>query len=143
MELKTCTICKKALPRSSFNKRNSSADGLQTHCRECNRERSRNYYHTNKEHHLKNIYKNREKYKNELQSIVNTIKKKGCKYCDEKEVCCMDFHHKDPSVKEENISVLIHSISRAKLLNEIKKCDVVCSNCHRKIHNGLIDGSIA
>lgn len=43
---------------------------------------------------------------------------------------CMDFDHLDASIKFDKISnMLTYSFSR--ILIEIKKCEIVCSNCHR------------
>ena len=45
----------------------------------------------------------------------------------------LDFHHPDNN-KE-------HEISRSNnenAANEAKKCILVCSNCHRAIHSGLL-----
>lgn len=48
----------------------------------------------------------------------------------------MDFDHKD-SEKLGEIAKMVNK-SWDKLLKEIKKCDVVCANCHRiRTHNTL------
>ena len=49
----------------------------------------------------------------------------------------MDFHHKDPSTKVFEIGSKGYKYSLEKLKEEVAKCDVVCANCHRKIHNAL------
>ena len=41
----------------------------------------------------------------------------------------MDFDHRDPSTKLFQITDRL-TVSRARLLAEINKCDVVCANCH-------------
>lgn len=46
-------------------------------------------------------------------------------------VYVMDFDHRDSTEKLLNISK-VHQHGIQKLLSEIKKCDVVCSNCHRE-----------
>ncbi len=62
-----------------------------------------------------------------------------CKLCPEYDSCCLDFHHKDPSKKENSIAIAMRSRwSKNRILKEIAKCVVVCSNCHRKIHAGKI-----
>lgn len=43
----------------------------------------------------------------------------------------MDFDHRDPSSKEFDILKRAGCVSRARLLTEVEKCDVVCANCHR------------
>lgn len=52
--------------------------------------------------------------------------------------CCMDYHHLDPSVKEKGVSQMIQGNSWKKIEEEISKCILLCSNCHRKIHDKLI-----
>jgi hypothetical protein len=57
-----------------------------------------------------------------------------CKKCNEKHPACLDFHHRDFSVKENNVSQLVYRVSKEKVLAEIEKCDILCANCHRKFH---------
>lgn len=45
--------------------------------------------------------------------------------------CVMDFDHRDPSSKLATVSLLAYRGSLEQFENEITKCDVVCSNCHR------------
>lgn len=55
----------------------------------------------------------------------------------------MDFDHRDPKAKLFAIASG-HALlkSRAILLNEVAKCDIVCANCHRsRTHRAFIDGS--
>lgn len=56
-----------------------------------------------------------------------------CIKCGNREVEVLDFHHRDPRTKEFNISMRKNG-DLDKLLNEAEKCDVLCSNCHRKHH---------
>ena len=50
----------------------------------------------------------------------------------------LEFHHINPELKNFTIS---QNTSKGwqTLLEEAKKCVLVCSNCHREIHEGLID----
>lgn len=43
----------------------------------------------------------------------------------------MDFDHLDRKQKMANVAYLVKHGCSAKLLEEIKKCDVICANCHR------------
>ena len=60
--------------------------------------------------------------------------KHGCVKCGNKDPECLDFHHINSDNKDDNIANIINKGSKIKLWNEILKCEVVCSNCHRKIH---------
>jgi hypothetical protein len=64
-----------------------------------------------------------------------------CVCCGQKfEECCYDLHHLDPTEKEFTIgrSNINGAKSWLRLRDEIKKCVLVCSNCHRLIHSGYI-----
>lgn len=70
--------------------------------------------------------------------FVNKLKEVGCSMCEEKDICCLDFHHLDPSEKETNIARAINcGWTPERLQKEIDKCILVCSNCHRKIENKI------
>lgn len=42
----------------------------------------------------------------------------------------MDFDHVR-GIKHKNVAELIPSLSKKKIDEEISKCEIVCSNCHR------------
>jgi hypothetical protein len=42
-----------------------------------------------------------------------------------------DFHHTDPTIKENGVGDLLRS-GWDKILSELKKCTLLCSNCHRR-----------
>lgn len=43
---------------------------------------------------------------------------------------CMDLDHRDASTKFKPVSRML-SYSESRLREEIAKCDIICSNCHR------------
>lgn len=58
----------------------------------------------------------------------------GCKYCSERDPNTLDFNHLDPSLKYKAIADGVRDgWGKKKLMEEIKKCELVCSNCHRKL----------
>ncbi len=58
-----------------------------------------------------------------------------CIVCGENHPACLDFHHVDASKKRDVISKIITRASMEKVMEEIEKCEVLCSNCHRKHHS--------
>jgi len=93
------------------------------------------WYNKNKEQHLKNVRKRASKHRKELIELINTYKSKGCSKCPENEACCIAFHHRNPQEKDMDISrAVMNGWSFEKMENEIAKCDIVCHNCHAKIH---------
>jgi hypothetical protein len=54
-----------------------------------------------------------------------------------------DWDHRVPADKNFTISELKHHVSAARLMSEIAKCDLVCSNCHRhRTHRQIKDGTV-
>lgn len=56
-----------------------------------------------------------------------------CIDCGESDLPCLEFHHRDPKQKEFKINYLFNT-GYDKIEKEIVKCDLLCSNCHRKKH---------
>jgi len=46
----------------------------------------------------------------------------------------LEFHYKDPSKKDFNVSRKGHCRSWERVKEEIKKCVLLCANCHREVH---------
>ena len=44
----------------------------------------------------------------------------------------LEFDHRDGEVKDESVSVLVGYGVARKVKAEVEKCEVRCSNCHRK-----------
>lgn len=63
-------------------------------------------------------------------------------YCDRCEMSfkyhpeCCEFHHRDPLTKRDCVANLVR-VSMTALTEEILKCDPVCANCHKIIHESL------
>lgn len=61
-----------------------------------------------------------------------------CQVCGYKRcVWALDFHHYDDSTKKFNLSMEGMSKSWKLIAEEVSKCVLVCSNCHREIHSGI------
>jgi len=94
------------------------------------REWSREHYRNNKEYYRQRDIKRR----NELNIFIRSIKENvGCCFCDEKRGICLDFHHEKYYDKSFNITGSCGK-SKKHILEEMKKCIVVCANCHRILH---------
>jgi len=86
-----------------------------------------------------NILKSRQRHKKRRLKIAlwlhNYKKTLKCTKCGENHPATLDFHHRDP---KDKIGSIAHSSclgwGMKKLLKEIAKCDVLCANCHRKLH---------
>ncbi len=50
----------------------------------------------------------------------------------------LEFHHLNPNSKDFTIAHLRSYTFNEKVTNELDKCILVCANCHREIHSGLL-----
>jgi transcription elongation factor Elf1 len=63
-----------------------------------------------------------------------------CQICGyDKCMGALDFHHLDPSKKDENIGRAIIQWKWERVKPELDKCILLCSNCHREIHYKQVD----
>jgi hypothetical protein len=133
--MKECRKCRITKTTEQFSPNLRSKDLLHTYCKSCVAANRRERYRKNPDR----INELNERYKQELVNEINQIKTNlGCKFCKENEPVCLDFHHLSSEEKEKGVSRLVMAKSRDRALKEIKKCICVCSNCHRKIHAGLL-----
>jgi len=81
------------------------------------------------------IAKARERKKETLNRFREYKKGLSCSICGENHPATLDFHHKNAEDKEVSVSQAVaNGWTWNRILKEIEKCDVLCSNCHRKIH---------
>lgn len=119
METKICSKCGRELPLDMFNWRDKKKGTRRAECKEC---------HCN---YMKNKY---QQNKTEIGEIKAGI---GCAKCGDARSYVLDFHHIDPSTKVNTIARLTsnrYNAMNEELQNEIKKCIVLCANCHREWH---------
>lgn len=118
---RTCRICNAARYQRELA---ANTDEI----RRKNREHMREWRAANKDRDHKNWTELRKRKKEWLAS-----QKTACA-CGESDPNCLDFHHKDPSQKDANLSVAIAHWGIERLQLEMEKCEIICSNCHRKLH---------
>jgi hypothetical protein len=82
--------------------------------------------------HREDVFARKNRKKAELRSIARRAKQRPCADCGvQYPYYVMDFDHVDDE-KLMIISTLVNRGGRNRLLAELAKCDVVCSNCHRE-----------
>jgi hypothetical protein len=116
---KTCYQCKNELPftdeyfytRTKWSKNNC-------YCKSCSRVRKNTTI---------------------LKTKTWAVEYKGgkCIICGyDKYVGALEFHHLNPN--EKDFGIATGKQDKEKLKKELDKCVLVCSNCHREIHHGII-----
>lgn len=136
METKICTRCGEEKPLTEFNFKNKAKQKRQSQCRECQRKRERELYNELYKYKNRDLYnENRKKWRIEMRQLIQDIKSCGCCICGETEICCLDFHH----LRDKKFEIAkAPDVSKDRLYKELEKCIILCANCHRKLHAGII-----
>lgn len=79
--------------------------------------------------------KGRERKIHFMELLGNICESCGLEY-DGVNGAVFDFHHKDESNKEFQIGTNLYQKSMKSLTSEVKKCALICANCHRIHHIG-------
>jgi len=134
-EIKKCNSkkCKNPYkPISKFNKDSRAKNGISPRCAECTRELQKNHYKNNKKEYKKKLKEKRKRFRN---WTIDLKKKLKCEKCGDKRFYVLDFHHRNENEKVFGICAGVsRGFSKKRILEEIKKCDILCANCHRELH---------
>jgi hypothetical protein len=96
---------------------------------------SKKYYYNNRNKIINNQIKITNKKRKDFTIITKSIKSNGCAICGyNKCIGALDFHHVNPEDKKFKIDKACVGRADKTVFNEIQKCIVLCSNCHREIH---------
>ena len=59
----------------------------------------------------------------------------ACQRCGENYPATLIFHHRNQNDKEFSIAQAVHKgWSIERIVKETEKCDVLCTNCHKRLH---------
>ena len=129
---KICPSCKEEKDIEEFNLSKRHSDGRQSYCRSCRKTYDAAHFVRDRNRIVTRHYSRRKRNQLWFLEYRKTLK---CEECGENHPATLDFHHKDPSQKDFDVSVLVTSDrSLETIKREIAKCKVLCSNCHRKLH---------
>ena len=132
MKTKICSKCGNEKNIDDFPFKNKTKNIRHLACKFCWKEIRKESYNKNKKVTLNRNKRNKKK---NLEWYVEYKSKLKCIKCGEDHPACLEFHHTNPKEKDFNVSINVRSTySVNKILKEIKKCEVLCANCHRKLH---------
>jgi hypothetical protein len=131
---KCCTKCglTKLIKEFYIRKSGDRAGKPYQKCKTCMKIRGRSYYHKNKKRQLAlALIRNRRSYF-ERRALINRMKNVPCQDCNQRyPYFVMDFDHRVKADKFGDIAHMVRNRSWDTIIREIKKCDIVCANCHR------------
>lgn len=138
---KICSRCEIKKPVKSFDKQTLKGKVYyKPYCSACKSKRHReNHPEVRKGITDRGKTKYRAKQLQMKYDLMKSIEQTVCKECGYTDIRALVFHHRDPHEKSFEISYgFTHSYSFETLLEEAKKCDVLCQNCHTISHCKLI-----
>ena len=117
---KTCKTCNEIRPIDDFHFRNKLINETRvTTCKICTNKVTMDRFRKNK-------------------LLFVAYKGNKCSICNyNKCPAALEFHHLDPTQKEFGISDSRNNTLNQKVKDELDKCILVCSNCHKEIHYDL------
>jgi hypothetical protein len=89
------------------------------------------HYERNKAAYIKKGAVSKEAFKRKWAEFKATLK---CTQCDESHPATLDFHHITRDPTNRKVHLLAANCSWKAIQEEMKKCVVLCANCHRKHH---------
>mgnify|MGYP002642049204 CR=1 FL=1 len=118
VEPKVCPICGTILNALNSYIQNKSGK-VYSYCKTCNSKNT-----------IERLRKNKERAINYKGGACNI-----CGY--NRTASALEFHHIDPQTKDKTISKRMNSKSWEKQKLKLDKCVLLCSNCHREVHDEL------
>lgn len=145
---KKCNSCEEVKDVADFY---PHKNGIRGSCKKCCNKKSRNYMQTVPKERRSEWWKRswekqeyRQRKYDSAQKRIKNIKQKCVDYLGGKCAVCgynkcveaLEFHHLDPNTKDLNLKT--RGIDRRKSFDsqkqELDKCILLCSNCHREKH---------
>lgn len=119
-ETKKCSCCHQVLPNTiQFFYYNKVKQLPHSKCKQCLRK------HFNDK-------------KRKIKLALITLKGGKCLLCGYNRCLrALEFHHTLPEHKDFNIATTKNRVT-TQILTELEKCVLVCSNCHRELHENLV-----
>lgn len=133
---KVCRLCKEQKLLSEYHPNKTCKLGVVGTCKDCYKVRVGKWYSDNRKRRqdVANT-RNRERKKLAVQHFGG-----ACYDCKKSyPPCVFEFHHLDPTKKDVNPS---HALTRSesRMWEELEKCVMLCSNCHKIRHFASEEG---
>jgi len=129
--VKYCPSCNRILPVDDFGYISARGGTQQHRCLECMKKYGVDMY----EKHRKHRTEKRRTFKAELVAMLGG---KCCRCGYDEFLSGLDFHHVDPSKKDNQLAEMLnrHTTRRETAEAEANKCVLLCRNCHSAYHAG-------
>jgi hypothetical protein len=131
MEMRKCYRCHEVKPLEDFAWRRKGKNERDSFCRPCRSAYGREHYEANRQRYIDQARASKEALRLErTRYLIEFFKRNPCTDCGESDPIVLEFDHlRDKSF---SIGTKLTQFRWQRILDEIKKCEVVCANCHRR-----------
>ena len=130
--MKTCIKCNQPKPEEDFTRKKKSGEDRRNVCTVCCRKYQHEHYTQNKKRYVQRAMKfNHKQFVQNRLNLIAVLEKSRCADCGNADIRVLEFDHKLPDAKVDNISTMVYRYKWDSILEEISKCDIRCANCHR------------
>jgi hypothetical protein len=128
------------MPRNKQNRKEWEAQYNRTEARKAYNREYMNEYNKKKRERGERVPFNldlaKERRLAKKQKVYDYKASTGCILCQENDPCCLDLHHHNDD-KIASVATMLH-YRWERIEEEMKKCIILCANCHRKLHAGKV-----
>jgi hypothetical protein len=130
-ELRKCYSCHELKPVDDFSWRRKAKGERDTYCRPCRSAYGRKHYEANRQRYIDQAAVSRRKLTlARTRYLIRYFESHPCLDCGESDPVVLEFDH----LRDKSFAIG-RQLSRTnwqRILEEMKKCEVVCANCHRR-----------
>jgi len=93
------------------------------------------WYSQNRGDRVAQVAKRKRGIREWMRTLKESLSCERCGLSGQHNAWALEFHHRDPQDKVSLVSTMVSSgMAKKRIEAEIAKCEVICSNCHRKEH---------
>lgn len=122
-----CSTCQIFQSTTYFHKNKYNRTKVSNECKNCDTNRRNNDDSRNQRQRKRRASRANENW----PYIINYLLKNPCVHCGQTNVQVLEFDHLDPKTKKYVIGGMMSNQSLSVIKKEIKKCQILCRNCHR------------
>lgn len=129
--MRRCSRCRQAKPDEDFAWRYKAEALREAYCRPCRAEYKQSHYARNKQRYADQARDWKQAaFQERSQLLLTYLASHPCVDCGESDPVVLEFDHLGN--KRFDVGEGFWNRAWDAVLKEIKKCDVVCVNCHRR-----------
>ena len=130
---RVCTKCNKEKDVKDFRVKNKEKGTFSCWCKECFCLYEKEKWAGSKERRASNYKKNCERRARNRKFLYEYLLTHPCVKCGQEDPIVLTFDHRNADEKDFSIANAVRlTYSLSKIENEIKKCNVLCANCHQR-----------